>query len=164
MPGTRTAPDATTSANKIVTTLHLIDASGDQFSASYITGTVPTASEVEAWAVAYQAATQASLWKISQSSEWVGEKETNNATSNIRYQVDNGINLLFRASDLLSSFTLRLVAPVTATMDGSDDIPLPGVVPLSTLNSATATVTGGTFESAQYSTRRERKNNPRRGT
>lgn len=160
---TRTAPAVTGAANKVVTTIHLVDASGDVYAASVITATIPTDAEVEAWAAAYQAGSQASVYMVSQQKQWVGAKETNNADTGIRYQVDNGINLLFRSADLLSSTTLRLVAPVPAAMDGNDDIPIVGVDPVLALNTATAAINGGTFESGQYTTRRERKNNPRRG-
>lgn len=163
MAGTRTAPAVTGTVNRVLTTLHVIDASGDRSSVSLLSATIPSAANVEAWANDYQAATQASIYKISQSQEWVGTAETNNAETNMRYGVENGVNLLFRTADLLSSSTLRVVSPVPAALDGDDDIPLPGVAPLSTLAASTGTVTGNTFESAQYTTRRERKNNPRRG-
>jgi len=163
MAGTRTAPAATGAANKFVTSISLVDASGDSYSVAIITGTAPTGAAIEAFAASYQAATQASVYQIRLESVWIGAKETDNAESDIRYQVENGINMLFRSADLLSSSTVRVIAPVPAAMDGDDDIPLPGVAPLTGVATDAAAINGGTFESAQYTTRRERKNNPRRG-
>jgi hypothetical protein len=163
MAGTRTAGTVDGTANKFTATLHLIDASGDASAVSIVSATALSNVDIEALAAAYQACTQASIWKISVSSEYAGAKETNNAESNARSSVKDGINMLFRASDGFSAETIRVVAPDPSTMSGDDDIPLPGASPLTGLTTAGNTITGGTFESAQYTERRERRNNPRRG-
>lgn len=163
MAGTRTAPDVgLAAANKVVTTLHLIDSSGDTFTDTIVTTTTPTVAQIEAYAANYQTNSQASLWKVSQSLEWVGDADPDNAEVGQRNSVKDGINLLFRDIAALKTQTLRLVAPVPATMQGNQDIPLVSDVDFAALITAElAILSSYNLDSAQYTERRERSNNPR---
>jgi len=158
---TRTAPDPSlASANKVTTTLHLIDVSGDLFTDALVTTTTPTTAQIEAWAAAYQAKTQASLYKISQDLAWEGDADPDNADVGQRNSVKDGINLLFKDFTNLKTQTPRLVAPVGTAMQGNQDIPL--LTDLVALIAAYGVILADyALQQGQFTERRERSNNPR---
>ena len=160
---TRTAPVvAIANINKVLTTLHVVDTSGDNQTDVLVTSTQPADALVEAYANTYQLATQASLWKVSQSIEWVGDEDPNNADVGQRNSVKDGVNLLYSDLANIQSQTPRLVAPITAVMQGNQDIPLLTASQMTNLITATlAILTGFNLDSAQFTERRERRNNPR---
>ncbi len=161
--GTRTAPTvADGTANKTVSTMHLLDASGDLNTEAIESLATPIETAVEQWAAKYLLSTQASLWKVSQTQEWVGERDPDNAGTDQRNSVKNGINLLNRNVSTLDTQTPRLVAPILAVMQGNQDIPLLSSTEMTELIVAMlALLPSYTFDSAQYTDRRERNNNPR---
>lgn len=163
MAGTRTAPNPVTDPiTSVIWTLHLIDASGDYFTESIKSPTDVALADVQGWANAYQAATQSSLYAITQQKVWEGEDDASNATTDIRYGVESGVNLLFKNPTAMSGFSARLAAPVTSVMQGNQDIPLLTDAAMVALILAYETLLSGyAMNSAQYTTRRERKNNPR---
>lgn len=163
MAGTRTAPDPTlVGANLNNTTLHFIDASGDVTTDNLVTITTPTLTEIEDYASAYQAATQASLWKITLSTSWQGDEDPDNAEVGQRNSVKSGINLLFKNVSTLKAQSPRVIAPVAAAMQGNQDIPLLTSTEMTNLILAyLAILDGYALNSAQYTDRRERSNNPR---
>lgn len=160
---TRTAPDVSlASPNEVITTLHLIDASGDLFTDAIKTTTQPPLADVQAWATAYQGATQASLYKVSQDSNWVGDADPDNADVGQRNSVKDGINMLYKNNTTLMTQTPRVVAPIGAVMQGNQDIPLLSSAEMTAVIVAVLTIlTGYDLNSAQYTERRERSNNPR---
>lgn len=159
---TRTAPAVTGAVTEANATLHLIDASGDQITDSLLLLTAPTGANVEAWAAAYQAASQASLWKVSVTSSWVGDADPDNADTGSRDSVKDGVNLLWKNNTTLRTQNPRLVAPIAATMQGNQDIPLLTATEFTALIASYATLLSGfALNSAQYTERRERSNNPR---
>lgn len=168
MAGTRTAPAATAgdvTANLV--TMHLVDISGDLKTETIKTpgGAILDNADIQAFSVAYQAASHASLWGVSQQIDWFGSINPTNAEAGIRPMVEQGINLGFNDTDVFNSATTqRLLAPVAATMIGNTDTPVyPLVTPLSTLVNAYITLMGAGFslEFLQYTARKERKNNTR---
>lgn len=159
---TRTAPAVTGAVTSVNNTLHLIDASGDQLTDNVVSLTAPTAAEIEAWAAGYQAASQASLWKVSSVSVWEGDADPDNADVGQRNSVKDGVNLLWKNITTLATQNPRLVAPVAAVMQGNQDIPLLSATEFTALIAAyQALLTGYNLQSAQYTERRERSNNPR---
>lgn len=161
---TRTAPAVGAGTiNETITTLHLIDVSGDQYTDAIKTVAAPALTAVEAWAAAYQVATQASLWKVSQTTSWVGDADPDNGDVGQRNSVKDGVNLLYKNLTTLMTQSPRLVAPVPATMQGNQDIPLLTADPeFVNLITALATMLSGySLQSAQFTERRERSNNPR---
>lgn len=159
---TRTAPAVTGAVTSVNSTLHFVDASGDNYTDNLVTVTAPTPAEIEAWAVAYQAATQASLWKVSSLSIWEGDEDPDNADVGQRNSVKDGVNMLWKNIATLNTQNPRLVAPIAAVMQGNQDIPLLTATEFTNLIVAMqAILTGYNLQSAQYSERRERKNNPR---
>ena len=160
---TRTAPNPdVATANLTISTLHLIDASGDTYTDSLTTTTPVATSDLELWADAYQQATQASVWKISQQSEWSGDEDADNADVLQRNSGTQGINLLFKNPAVVEGITPRVVAPQPVTMQGNQDIPLVTSTELANLIVVyLAILTGYGLNSAQYTTHRTRQNNPR---
>ncbi len=160
---TRTAPDvAVASPNRINTTLHLIDASGDTHTENIVTTTAPTLAEIEAWVAAYQAATQASVYAVTFGQVWEGDADPDNADVGQRNSVKDGVNQLFKNLTTLQTQSPRLVAPIGAVMQGNQDIPLLTAAEFTALiNAELAILTGYNLVSAQYTERRERSNNPR---
>lgn len=161
---TRTAPTiAAASPTSVLTTLHLIDASGDLFTDAIETTSTPDPDTlVEAWAAGYQGASQASLWQVSQTRLWTGDDDPDNADVGQRNSVKDGVNLLFKNLTTLKSQSPRLIAPIAAAMQGNQDIPLLTATEFAALITALeAILSGYNLTSAQYTERRERSNNPR---
>lgn len=163
MPGTNTTPDITlTAATGSTATLHLVDASGDNFTDSITLPGAITAANVEAWQVSYQAASNASIWKVSITSEWEGDQDPDNAVAAYRGSVKDGVNLLFKNLTTLRTVTPRLVAPIAGVMQGNQDIPLLTATEfVALIADYQAILAGYNLQSAQFTERRERSNNPR---
>jgi hypothetical protein len=160
--GTRTAPAFTASATARQITLRLIDASGDLYSVNKQVAVAATAANIEAWAAAYAAASQASLYEIDDHLLRVGDADPDNADTGDRDSVADGINLAYKNPTTLQTYTDRLVAPIGDVMQGNQDIPLLSATELANLITAELAITTGfNFQSGQYTERRERKNNPR---
>jgi len=82
MPGTRTAPDVSVvDQTQTLVTLHLIDASGDLYAQTFTVLGVAADADVQDVAAEYQAVTNASLWKITVSEEYIGDADPNNAVA-----------------------------------------------------------------------------------
>lgn len=166
MAGTRTAPEVVaTEITQNNISIGVVDASGDTYSEGVVIagGALPTLATIEALVVAYQAATQASVWEVSVTNVFRGSKNPGNANALFRAGKENGINMLYRDTDVLNAVaTQRLVAPVAATMVANTDMPVyPLVAPMVALNAAFIALLGAGYslESLQFTGRRERRNN-----
>lgn len=164
MAGTRTAPAFTAAADGRAITLHLVDASGDNFTERLVVAIAATAAAIEAWAAAYAAFTNSSLWKITEELLREGDKDPDNAVAAYRGGVENGINLVFKDAGTTNTFDIRGVAPIPDVLQGNQDIPLLSSTEAVALITTTLAIAPGyTFRSAQYTTHRERRNNARVG-
>lgn len=162
MAGTRTAPVATGAATQLDASLALIDASGDLWSEVLQLPVAATQAQIDVIASAYAAASNASLYGIFVNRGWVGDADPDNAVAAYRGQVESGINLLYNNVTTRVSYGQRLVAPIAAVMEGNLDIPLLTATELTDLIVATlAAKAGFALTTAQYTGRRERKNNTR---
>jgi hypothetical protein len=163
MAGTRTAPEVdVVGSNLNNTTLHFIDASGDQFTDTVQTVAPLGLGVIEGYAAAYQAATQASLWKVTVTNAWYGEPDPDNAEALYRGSVKDGVNLLFKNGATLNTQSPRLIAPIAGVMQGNQDIPLLTAAEFTALiGTYQAMLAGYDLLSAQFTERRERTNNPR---
>jgi len=161
--GTRTAPTvAIANINRSVTSAHFIDASGDKTTNALITPDLVSDGLVETWVAAEQAASQASLYKVSQTIEYVGDDDSDNAGTDQRNSVADGNNLLFKNVTLDKTQSPRPIAPILAVMQGNQDIPLLSSTEMAAVITAIlAILSGYALSSAQFTGRRERKNNPR---
>lgn len=159
MAGTRTAPTVNGTPNKVLLTISVIDASGDQYSDTLVLNAVPLAADIEAYVAAYQGVTQASVWNVAVSSNYEGDKDPDNAQTFQRNSVKDGINLLWRDSATLDTESTRVVAPIPDVMQGNQDIPLLTYVDMLTYIAETGDIlTAFALQSAQYTERRERNN------
>lgn len=162
MPGTRTAPATTGAPTSVTLTLHLIDSSGDLFTDEITTVAGAPAPAVEAYVAAYQAVTQASVYKVTESLVWEGVESPTNAAVGQRNSIKDGINILYRNATTLVSKTLRVAAPDPAVMDANTDTVNVSAAPFAAfLSAVTPLLTGFSSQSVQYTERRERSNNPR---
>lgn len=144
--------------------LQMVDASNDSWAERLIVALTATLAAVEAWIVLYQTVTQASVWAVTEENSWIGARSPGNATFLARSGIENGINMTFKNATTLDTEPLRVVAPVAAVMQGTLDIPDVDSAGITNLITATDALMGGggfSFETAQYTSRRERKNNPR---
>lgn len=160
MAGTATYGNVTEPADNRVFTLHLMDASGDTWTERLVVALGATFTAIQAWIALYQAVTQASIFQVDEVFEWVGDADPDNANFLARSGVENGVNLSFREPDLGDTRLLRVVAPVADVMQGTQDIPLLTGGSMDELIVATVALQPGyNLRSAQYTSRRERKNN-----
>lgn len=79
MPGTRTAPDVTTAITDKIVSFHWIDTSSGLRADSLHVPVGATQAQIEAYADALQADSNASLYKIGVESVWAGDMDSGNA-------------------------------------------------------------------------------------
>jgi hypothetical protein len=161
MPGTRTAPAVTGTATKRTISLGLVDASGDVYAEGEDVAVSAAAGDIEGLAASYQAASNASLYRVTSTLIWEGAIDPDNAVAAYRGSVAEGINMLYRNAALLTR-SQRLIAPIAAVMQGNQDIPLLTSDEMAALITDYLTLSSGyDLELAQFTGRRERKNNPK---
>jgi len=162
MAGTRTAPLFTAAATNRIISLALIDASGDMYSEALYVDPAATAANIETWAAAYAAASNASLYAIYDTVAREGEADPDNAVAAFRATVAEGINLALKDLVNLDSLGVRVVAPVAATLQGNQDIPLVTSDEIVDILTILLILKPSFFlTTAQFTGRRERKNNPK---
>lgn len=162
MAGTATAPAVTGTASTSSVTIHLVDASGDTYSENLPVAVTAAAGDVAGLVTTYQAASNASIWKVTRTSEWQGTIDPDNAVAAYRASIAEGVNMLFRNTTTFNARTMRLIAPIAAVMQGNQDIPLLTATEMVNLITDYLTLSSGyDLEVAQFTGRRERKNNPR---
>jgi hypothetical protein len=162
MAGTRTAPAFTAAATGRIISIQLIDASGDKYSAAVNVPVAATAANIETLVAKYQAATNASVYNIVDTLEHKGDIDPQNAVSAFRAGKEDGINLSFKNVTTGVTYPSRVIAPVAATMQGDQDIPLVSSTELGEYIAAVLALKSGfAMYSAQYTGRQERKNNPK---
>jgi len=160
-PAVPTFPDVEAAATYRQITLQVIDASGDKDAVGFLVPVATTVAQINTIAEAYQAATQASVYGVMSTLFWEGDADPDNADTLARNQASQGINLLFKDISSRMTAPVRVVAPVPATLQGNQDIPLLSSDELTNLITAVLAVkTTFDFQRAQYTDRRERKNNP----
>lgn len=162
MAGTGTWVDIEDDPTSRAFTVHFMDASGDTWTERLVVAITTTYAAIQAWVLLYQAITQASIWDVTEELSHAGDADPDNATFLARSGIEQGINLSFKNPATSDTFALRDVAPVTAVLQGNQDIPLLSATAMTNFIVATiALLDGYDFVSAQYTGRRERKNNPK---
>ena len=167
---TRTAPTVDGAPAVIGLTIHVVDVSGDLYTDYIELSASATDADIESAVAAYQAGTSASVWKVTVAQDYAGDLDPDNADAEFRAGVQNGINMLMKDGAGVA-ITPRLVSPVPTTMQGNQDIPAlldssGDPTPLGDLVTAYITIlnAGGAtwgLQNVQFTSRRERKNNPR---
>lgn len=162
MAGTPTFGALTNAADSRDFTIHLMDGSGDTWTETLYTAISATYTAINAWILLYQLCTQASVYKVTEEHIWAGNADPDLADFLARGGIENGINLSFRNPDTAILRGLRVIAPIPDIMQGQQDIPDLTSDELDDLIIATAALESGfSFRQAQYTVRRERKNNAR---
>lgn len=162
MAGTPTFGALTNAADYRSFTLHLMDNSGDTWTEQLYVAIAATYAAINAWVILYQTVTQASVYGVTEEHAWYGDADPDLTDSDMRSGVENGINLAFRNANTRELRPLRVIAPITAVMEGHQDIPLLSQADMTALIVATVALESGfNFRQGQYTVHRERKNNPR---
>lgn len=162
MAGTRTAGTFIATPENRWITVHFIDQSGDKQAQTIQVAVDALPADIEAMVAAYVAASNASLWKISDTRTFEGDADPDNAVGGYKPSVSSGVNLLFKDAATLDTFDVRVFAPVDAAMQGTQDIPLLSSDELTDLILAIIALRPPyNLRSAQFTDRRERKNNPK---
>jgi len=157
---TRTAPLFTATANLRDVTIHLIDASGDLWSDEMSVPVGQAASTIETWIAAYQAATQCSIYKVSDLLVRSGAPLRANADAGFRAGGEMGINMTYKNFTTNETLPARLVGPIGDVMEGNTDTPDIAATQFTDLRDAVLAIkTGFVLASAQFTAHRERKNN-----
>lgn len=158
MPGTSNYPSLSGTPNDRIVSLRLVDASGDIKAVVLPVVDEATLGDIAAAVIAYQAITQASIYEVDISSVWRGTPQVANATAQPRFGIENGINLALANTAGNLQTSVRIVAPDPSTMSGNSDVPLKPPL-LTFITALLPALPGFGFLTAQYTTRRERKNN-----
>lgn len=157
----RTAPTFDDTPNYRVLSLRLIDISGDKKAEGFEISPTATAAEIEAFVAGYASRTHANIYAVWDNQVYGTPASAAAATAGAKSDsVADGINFLY-VSNTNESEDVRLVAPIAALLVGTSDTvdPTAGaafnalVEPL-----LTGTKVGVT---AQYTERKEKKNNPK---
>lgn len=154
MPGTRTAPTVNgTPAYKVVS-LTWYDYTGDQRTDSYQFDADSTALEIEAFAAAMQALSNATLWRIQVKDTYNSVGDSSNALEEVWEEVSQ--NLVFLAKDSLNNaMDIFVPSPVnSAFLEGTENID-PANADIVALLAATLPMkTGYSFVSGRFTARR----------
>lgn len=118
--GTRTAPTVNGTPTYKVLSFHLIDASGDKATASWRVPNTVIASEIETAVAAYQAVTQASVYKVTVADTYNSVEDAGNAQNDERMSVYDRLGVLVRDATAMAD-NLPILAPEPATMLGDAD-------------------------------------------
>lgn len=113
--GTRTAGTVDGTGTYRLVSFHLIDASGDKATVSWRVPVTVINSEIEAAAAAYQAVTQASLYKITVAEIYGSVEDQNNAQNDQRDSVYDRLGILVRDA-AANADNLPVLAPEADTM------------------------------------------------
>jgi len=160
--GTKTAPALTGTPTGRAITLYFIDASGDKWAQRLIVALSATLAAINAWIVLYQAITQSSIYAVTDELLWQGAELASNAQFGPRSGKEDGVNLGFVNNTTMVRTSVRVIAPVEDIMQDALDIPVPTQADLADFITNTETLlTPAVFVDAQYTARRERRNNPR---
>lgn len=164
MAGTSTLPPFSGASQSRLLTLFGIDFSGDIWACGIYIDNAATDAQVQAIIDAYQATTKMSLFKVTDRFVYEGASATSNAEAGDRASGAEGVNVLYRDPTLAppNTMTVRVNAPDELLFSGSTDTVDGTSAVLLALNTAVAAARSGfTADSAQFTTRRESKNNPR---
>jgi hypothetical protein len=157
----RTAPTFDDTPNYRVLSLRLIDISGDLKSEAFEISPTATAAEIEAFVAGYAARTHANVYAIWDNQVYNVPSSADDATAGAKSDsVADGINYLF-VSNTNSSEDVRLVAPIDTLFVGDTDSLDP--VTNAVFYALIEPLLTGTkvFTTAQYTERKEKKNNPK---
>jgi hypothetical protein len=155
---TRTAPTVNGTSPYKRVSFRFIDASGDKNAVSFDVATATTNANIEALAVAYQVASQASLYAIEVTNSYLGAEDTSNATVGQRNSVfQKLVTLVKNVTGIPMSQSVPVPAPASVIMLANADEVDPASTELGDLYTALLAVLGSGWNviSARYSERSE---------
>lgn len=158
---TRTAPTFNGTPSNRLISIRLVDASDDTISIAWLVPVASLAADIEGMIAAYQLATQASVYEIIDTGRYTGAKAKSNADTDEHNSVADGVNMTFKNLTTTQLLPLRVVAPtLNAVPSGSDTPDLSGQ--LQTVITAMGVLQPTfPFQTAQFTERTERSNNPK---
>lgn len=156
MPGTRTAPTVNGTPTYITVSLRWIDASGDKRSDSLQAPTAATSAQIEAWATAQQAGSNASLYAVVKEDHYNSVPDKSNALDEPKDSVFDNMVYLAKTTANLSRRGF-LPAPIAAVFATGTDQPNPASTELAAIFTAFLALVGAgyTVQSVRYTERRE---------
>lgn len=157
----RTAPTFDDTPNYRVLSLRLIDISGDLKSEAFEISLTATAAQIEAFVAGYAARTRANIYAIQDHQVYNSPAQAGDATNGLKSNsLADGINYLF-VSNTNESEDVRLMAPIDTLFVGDTDALDPTAN--ATFYALIEPLLTGTklFTTAQYTERKEKKNNPK---
>lgn len=153
---TRTAPTFDGTPTRRIISFQMMDASGDNISVQLTAAPGVTNGQVEAVAESLQAASQATLWQITDAGLYTGDDDADNADTDQRNSVFQGITVRMKVPATGESAAFRVPAPVPAEMQGNQDIPLITGTPLADLfTDLLAAAPAFSIKSVRYTERKE---------
>lgn len=157
----RTAPTFDDTPNFRLLSLRLIDISGDKKSEAFEISPTATAANIEAFIAGYAARTHANIYAVWDEQVYASPPSASDAELGAKSDsVADGINFLY-VSATNESEDVRLVAPIDTLMVGDTDSvdPIAGAA----FNALVEPLLTGSKQAvtAQYTERKEKKNNPK---
>lgn len=156
MAGTRTAPTVDGSPVSKSVSIGLIDAQGDVRSISLVAAAGATNAQIEALVAAVQAATNASVWRVTVGEVYNGAESKGNAANAVVESLYSNIVYHVKES-ATSSQRAYIPAPLETLFNTDTDQPDPTDALLTAWFTAVLAVVGNTYtgQSIRYTERRE---------
>lgn len=154
MPGTRTAPTVDGTPDYKIVSLTWYDYTGEQRTDSYQFDADATAAEVEAFADAMQAVSNATLWRVSVSDTYNSVGDSSNALEQVWEDIKTNVAVLAKDS-LNNSQNIFIPSPINAMfIEGTEELDPTNVAFAAVLTAYLAMKTGYSVVSARFSQRR----------
>jgi len=156
MPGTRNAPTVNGTPTFVNVSLHWIDYSGDKRSDSIQAPAAATSAQIEAWAAAQQAGSNASLYKVEKSDIYNAVPDKTNALNEPKDSLFDNMVYLAKTTTNISRRGF-LPAPIDAVFAPTTDQPNPASTELVAIFTAFLALMGAGYsvQSIRYTERRE---------
>jgi len=155
MPGTRTAPAVTAEPDYILVSLVWYDWTGDQRTDTYQFDAGATDIQIEAFAAAQQALSNATLWRITRSEVFNSDGDSANALEEVWENAKD--NLVFLMKDILNnSMDIFVPAPINAAfIEQTETIDPTNADIVALLTASVAMRTGYAVKSGRFTHRRQ---------
>lgn len=159
----RTAPAFDDTPNVRLLSLRMIDISGDKRAEAFEISPTAAAADIEAFVAGYAARTNSKIWGVYDMQGYTAAQNVTGALDAPKSaSLADGINFLY-ISNVGDSEDVRLVAPIASLFVGDTDAIDPAAA--AAFNALVEPLLTGTkvAATAQYTERKEKKNNPKVG-
>lgn len=156
MAGTRTAPTVDGTPNWKVVSITVYDHTGEQRTDSYYFDADSTDAEIEAFVAALQAATNATIWKVSVSFLYNSIGDSSNAVEEVWEDADTNVVLLAKSPTVVKGDDFYIPAPINDMfIEGTNEIEPTNAVLAALMAAILPMKAGYSFVSARLSSRRD---------